>query len=359
MLKKIARLKYFCGLDIGVFGVKASLVKVQDEQNLDLLGVFETRSTGFKDASVSDLTELADCVSRAVNGVCQKFNVKVTSVHLGISSELITARRSSAVVPLIDSGSKIIGRGDVRKVDHQAKLLGTGLEEEIIHDFPQFYKVDDVNVAVNPVGLYGRKLESNLMLLLANSSRLRNIVKAVHQAGFEVSRVSLSSVAACEVAMDAALKNQGCALVDIGANMTSVLFFKNGMLGDVQSIPWGGQYLTQSLAERLSLAVDLAEDIKKGHAVASANAAQDTGEILIKREKDYLPIRREDVCAAVNWEVENLLTHLETVIQGSPLFHELNNGIVMVGGGFIAAGPDGTHRGKIEHACQYGGNQGA
>jgi cell division protein FtsA len=340
MFKKIARLKYFCGLDIGVFGVKAALLKVQDEQNLDLLGVYELRSTGFKDASVSDLTELADCISRAVNGLTQKYGIKIQAVSLGVSSELINVRRASAVMPLTDSGTKIIGRSDVRKVDHQAKLLGTGIEEEIIHDFPQFYKVDDANAAINPVGLYGRKLESNLLLLLANSSRLRNIIKAVHQAGFEVSKVSVSSVAACEVAMDEALKNQGCALIDIGADMTTVLFYKNGMLGDVQSIPWGGHYLTQSLAERLGLAMDLAEDIKKTHAAVAPNNAggESSGEILIKREKDYLPIRREAVCEAVNWEVENLLTHLETVIQGSPLFHDLNNGIVMAGGGSLLPG---------------------
>jgi len=331
------RVKYFCGLDLGVFGIKACLVKAQDEQNLDLLGVREARSTGFKDASVSDLTELAESVERLVNGLCRKSGVKAPVVHLGISGECLHVRRSSAVVPLVDSGTKVISRADVRKVDHQARLLGTGLDEEAVHYFPQFYKVDDANMAINAVGLYGRKLESNLLLVLANTNRLRNMIKAVHQAGFEVGRVSSSSFAASGVALTPQLKNQGCVLVDIGANMTSVLFFKNGILGDIQSIPWGGHYLTQGLAERLSLSMDLAEDIKKTHAVASANAVQ-SGEILVKREKDYLPIRREAVCEAVNWEVENLLTHLETVIKGSPLFHEINSGIVMVGGGSLLSG---------------------
>lgn len=359
MFKRVKRMKYFCGLDIGVHGIKASLIKVQDEKNLELLGVQETRSTGFRGASVTDLTELAECISRTVNSLSQKFGVKVQTVHLGISSELVTVRRSSAVIPLIDAGSKIIGRADIKKVDQQARLLGTGLEEEVIHSFPQFYKVDDSNVAVNALGLYGRKLESDLLLLLANSSRLRNVVKAVHQAGFEVSHVSLSSFAASEVAMDKALKNQGCVLVDIGANMTSALFFKGGMLGDIQSIPWGGHYLTQGLAERLSLAIDLAEDIKKTHAVASANAAKDgSGEILIKREKDYLPIRREAVCEAVNWEVENLLTHLETVIKGSPLFHELNSGVVMIGGGSLLPGLMERIEGRLNMPVTMGTTKG-
>ncbi len=338
MFKKVTKLKYFCGVDIGVSCVKAALVKVQDEKNLDLLGVAEIPSSGFKDASVSDLTELAECITRAVKTVASKNNVNISTIHLGMSAEYLTVRHSSAVVPLIDTGSKVISRADIKKVDNQARLLGTALEEEIVHDFPQSYKVDDVNVATNPLGLYGRKIESNLLLLLVNANRMRNLIKAVHQAGFEVSDVSLSSYAASLVSVEETLRNQGCVLVDIGSNTTTALFFKNGILGDIQSIPWGGNYLTQSLAERLGLAADLAEDIKKVHAVASANAAKEEGEILIKRERGFLPIRKEKVCEAVNWEVENLLTHLEAVIKGSPLFYEINSGVVMIGGGALMPG---------------------
>ncbi len=339
MLKRMVRTQYFCGLDLGAHMVKASLIRAQDDENLELLGVVEARTTGLKEASISDITELSECIARVISGVSQKTGVKVNAVELGLSADNLTTRRSSAIIPLIDSGTKVIAKSDLNRVDHQARLLGVGLDEEIIHAFPQFYKVDDVNVSLNPIGLYGRKIESDLLLLVCNSVRLRNLTKAVHQAGFEVNRVGFSSYAAAQVALDKDIKQQGCALVDMGANMTSVMFFKKGILGDLQFIPWGGHYVTQSIAERLSLTIDLAEDIKKSHAVASKpNGPQATGEILVKRENGYMPIRREAVCEAVNWEIENLLTHLETVIKGSHLYHELNKGIVIVGGGSLLPG---------------------
>jgi len=339
MFKKMAQVQYFCGLDLGTHTMKASIICARDENNLDLLGIFESRSTGFKEASISDITELADCIQRTVQGVMQKTGIKVHAVQLGVSGNFLATRRSSAIIPLIDSGTKVISKFDLRKVDNQAKLLGLSLEEEIIHDFPQWYKVDDVNTSINPAGLIGRKIESNLLLLTANSLRVRNLTKAVHQAGFEVNSVAFGGYAASDVAVDKADKEQGCALVDIGANITSVIFFKNGIVGDVQFIPWGGNYVTQSIAERLSLTVDLAEEIKKTHAVASkTNPNEMSGEILVKRDKGYIPIRRESVCEAVNWEIENFLTHLETVVKGSHLYHQLNKGIVMVGGGSLLPG---------------------
>jgi cell division protein FtsA len=319
--------------------MKASIVCAKDEDNLDLLGVFETRTTGFKEASISDITELAECIGSTVQGVMQKTGIKIHAVQLGISGSFLATRRSSAVIPLVDSGTKVISKFDLRKVGAQAKLLGVNLEEEVIHDFPQWYKIDDVNTSINPAGLIGRKIEASLLLLTANSLRVRNLTKAVHQAGFEVSSVAFSGYAASEAAVDKADKALGCALVDIGANITTVIFFKDGIVGDVQFIPWGGNYVTQSIAERLSLTVDLAEEIKKTHAVATQTGPTDvSGEILVKREKSYIPIRRESVCEAVNLEIENFLTHLETVVKGSHLYHQLNKGIVMVGGGSLLPG---------------------
>jgi cell division protein FtsA len=336
MFKKMAQLQYFCGLDLGTHTMKASIVRLTDEDNLDLLGVYETRATGFKEVSISDISELAECIQRTVQGVMQKTGIKIHAVQLGVSGSFLTTRRTSAVIPLIDSGTKVISKFDLRKVEQQAKMLGVNLDEEIIHDFPQWYKIDDINTSTNPAGLIGRKIETSLLLLTANSLRVRNLTKAVHQAGFEVNSVAFCGYAASDVAVDREDKALGCALVDIGANITSVIFFKNGLVGDVQFIPWGGNYVTQSIAERLSLTVDLAEEIKKTHAVA--NPKDVTGEILVKREKGYIPIRRESVCEAVNWEIENFLTHLETVIKGSHLYHQLNKGIVMVGGGSLLPG---------------------
>jgi cell division protein FtsA len=339
MFKKMAKPQYFCGLDLGTHTMKASIVCAKDENNLDLLGVFETPATGFKEASISDITELAECIGRTVQGVMTKTGIKIQAVQIGLSGSFLAVHRSSAVIPLVDSGTKVISKFDLRKVEAQAKLLGVNLEEEIIHDFPQWYKVDDINTSINPTGLIGRKIETSLLLLTANSLRVRNLTKAVHQAGFEVSSVALCGFAASDVAVDKADKEQGCALVDIGANITSVIFFKDGIVGDVQFIPWGGSYVTQSIAERLSLTVDLAEEIKKTHAVASrANPTDVSGEILVKREKGYIPILRASVCEAVNLEIENFLTLLETVVKGSHLYHQLNKGIVIVGGGSLLPG---------------------
>ena len=45
--------KFFCGLDIGAYSLKASLIRTQDHNNLELLGVHEVRTQGIKNSSES------------------------------------------------------------------------------------------------------------------------------------------------------------------------------------------------------------------------------------------------------------------------------------------------------------------
>ncbi|MDE2231524.1 MAG: cell division protein FtsA [Candidatus Omnitrophica bacterium] len=357
MFKRMAQAQYFCGLDLGTHTMKACIICAKDEENLDLMGVFETKAMGFKEASISDIAELADCIRRTMQGVMEKTGIRVHAVQLGISGSFLTARRSQAVIPLIDSGTKVVSAFDLRKANHQAELLGANLDEDIIHAFAQWYRVDDVNTSINPAGLVGRKIESSLLLLTANSLRIRNLTKAVHQAGFEVGSVVFGGYAAADVAVDKAEKMQGVALVDIGANITSVIFFKHGLIGDVQFIPWGGNTITRTIAERLSLTVDMAEEIKKTQGQAGRTVPSDvSGEVLVRREKGYMPIRREAVCEAVNWEIENFLTHLEAVVKGSNLYHQLNRGIVMVGGGSLLTGAIERIEERVNRPVRMGGS---
>ena len=45
------------------------------------------------------------------------------------------------------------------------------LEEEVLVDLVRQFRVDDVNVALDPVGLYGRKLEVESLLVVMSISR--------------------------------------------------------------------------------------------------------------------------------------------------------------------------------------------
>ncbi len=332
------REKHYCGLDIGAQKIKAGILKVQDATQMELIGIYEQKTAGFRDGAVSDLGELSDCIHATVHTLLQKTNLKLKEVQLGVSSELIDVREGGTTIPLVDRTNKIITQRDIKKVNDQARLLSLKMDEEILHDLPQQYLVDEVNKALNPGGLYGRKLGVQSLMIFANTNRIRNIVRAVHQAGYEVPNVFFTSYAAGEVALDDAERARGCVLIDIGARATSVLLFQDNILKRLKKIEIGGDAFTRRIAEQLSLPLDLAEEIKRSYAATLEAYHSSDEEILVKRDSAYKPVKGKDICAAIEPQIRELLENIQNVLREFGVVDDLEMGIVMIGGGSLLTG---------------------
>lgn len=337
MLRKIMTDRIYCGLDIGSQKIKAAVMKIKENKEVELLGAYENRTQGFKGLSVTDLNELAECINQILTELSNRLNIKIKDVELGVGAELVESRETQAVVPLADRASKIITQGDIKRVNHQARLLGLKMEEEILHELPQHYLVDDVNTALNPLGLYGTKLAVQSMLIVSNINRVRNIVHAVNHAGYDVSHLHLSPYAASEVVLSDQERIDGTVLVDIGSKATSILVYKDGVLKSLGKVILGGDNFTTAIASQLNLTFDLAEEIKKSYAGALSEDDQLKEEILVKREQNYTPIKREVIYQSIESEVIHLIEGLKNYLQPN-WTGKMNRGIVIVGGASLLTG---------------------
>lgn len=348
------RERYYCGLDIGSQRIKAGILKIKDIHTMELIGVYERKTEGLKNASVSDLGELSECIHGTVHTLMKKTGIKLKEVQLGVGGELVDIRESRAVIPLIDRGSKIITATDIKKVNRQAHLLGLNVEEEVLHDLPQYYLVDDVDVALNPHGLYGRRLGIHSFMIIVNVNRIRNMMRAVHQAGYDVAHVFFSSYAASEIALNDQERLEGCILIDIGSQSTRLLIFKEGHLKYFRKISSGGDACTHRIAQQLNLPFDLAEEIKKSYASVLSTEQDHAEEILVKRENAYVPIQRGSIYQAIEPEIESFLEGLQTVIHESGLSEHMNRGVVMIGGGSLLSGMMERISQRTSHAVRLG-----
>ena len=338
MFNKLITEKYYCGVDIGTQKIKAGILKIKDPTDMELIGAYEHKTRGFKDNAVSDLAEFSECIHHTIHELTKKAGVKFRQVQLGLGGAMIETRQTDTVISLIDRGNKVITRRDIKKLNNNARLLGVKIDEEILHDLPQYYKVDDVNFALNPAGLYGHKLGVYSLIIIVNGNRIRDIIKAVHQAGYDVANVFFSSYATSEVILCNMEKKDGCVLVDIGAQHTTVLIFLDGILRFLEKINIGGDNFTRHIADQINLPFDLAEEIKKSYAMASGFDEHKDEEILVKRENSYAPIKRGIICQAIKPEMEELIERIRTAVARSELKGRINNGMTITGGGSLLPG---------------------
>lgn len=344
-MKKIKRFlgeffgdKYYGGLDIGTQKIKACLSRVHDAESLDLLAVYELDTKGFKDNSVNDISDFSSAIGATLDALVKKTQVRFRDVSISVGGDLIETRVSRAVIPLAERGNKLITEHDVRDVRRQACLLGAKLDEEVLCDFARYFKVDDINIALNPIGLYGRKLEVEVMLVVSNVTRLRNISKAVKQAGYEVNNVFFGGQVLADTLMDKKKRNDGSIMIDVGAKTTQVLVFKEGLLKHYAQIAFGGEDITRRIADLLGVSRELAEDIKKSYARVSDVATSSEEEILIKKEKEFVPVRRAMLNDAVETEVQGLMIKVREAVELSGYADQLKGSVFMVGGCVLLPG---------------------
>lgn len=113
------------------------------------------------------------------------------------------------------------------------------------------------------------------LLIATPRSPVLAAVEAVERAGLQVARVDLSSFGALRAIADEHLVVQ--AVIDFGAQLTSIVIHNRGVPQLVRTLARGGQELTDLLAENLGLTNDEAEIIKCDTGLSDrGDAAADT-----------------------------------------------------------------------------------
>ncbi len=345
--------KMFCGLDVGEQTIKTCLLRVKKPDESELLGVVENHTKGFRYGAITNLGDFVECITVSLNQLAKQTSTKIKEVQFGLGADLLESRRSSAVIPLIDRGSRMINAQDLKGVNHQACLLGVKQEEEVVHDFPQSYKVDDANVQLNPLGAYGRKLEVDSFLLVTKTPACLPILQAVQKAGFQTANIFSSNYAASEVTCTPQMRQEGCAFVDLGGRFTNIFIFSDGILKVYEKISLGGEHLTRAIASTLNLPFDIAEELKKNYGAALTDDKENQEEVLVKNDIGYKPVKRELIYQAIEPEMSALMDQIANSIKG-PFYSQLKAGIHMVGGAASFSGLLERVEGALEMPVHMG-----
>ena len=327
------RNNYICALDLGSSKISAVVCRLKRRHITDVF--FDTQAVkGIKKGLVVDSIELVGAIDKLLKNLKAKSGINIKYIYANISGQDIIMRYSHAVIPLAERGNKVITLSDILKVNEQARILGSDLEEEIIHQVPMGYSVDSKNDILNPLGLYSHKLEVNLFLVCAKTSFIQTVTRIINQAGYEIKDLFFSGLATCEAIFNSYSRSPVSGMqvfCDLGADTTELLVFNNGILKNIEILSLGGDDLTWHIAEALKIPFDLAEDIKRSYGqVGEFSQIAGEKEILIKRESMYKPIQQKLISEIVTDKAQYVCRKLkEAVEKNAP--HEKIDSFTAVG----------------------------
>ena len=296
------------GLDLGTTKVCAVVAEQAAERPLRVIGMGQHPSEGMQRGAIVDAEKTVHAIGEAIRQAELMAGVEIDAVHAGISGEYIAGLNSTGMVAVGSEGGWI-GAQDRARVLSAAGVVKVPFDREVLHVLPQEFVVNGQRGILDPVGMYGVRLEASVHVVTSSVAAVRNICHSILRAGVDVRSVVLGPLASSYAVLSEDEQQMGVCLLDIGGGTTDVVVFVGGGLRHSGIIGLGGQNVTNDIGVGLRTTRTEAEQVK---------CAATSNEVVAY----IVGARMEEILALARKQVYDALPNVE-----------LSAGIVLTGGG--------------------------
>ena len=276
---------------------------------------------------VYNIDKTSACLTNIIQRLRKRLKSEISHVFVGVGGQSIRSIRNSSVKTLPED--TIISQEIVNELmDNNRSTQYPDLE--ILDAATQEFKVGTL-YQVDPVGIQSDKIEGNFLNIVCRKSFFRSLNKCFEKAGISIAEMYLSPIALAQSTLTEAEMRNGCLLIDLGADTTTVAVYFKNILRHLVVIPLGGNNITKDIAT-LQMEENEAEELKIKYAKAFIEPSEiDTDETLPIDGGRSVPAKvfNELVEARINEIIHNIWFG-----QVPPEYcDKLMGGIILTGGG--------------------------
>lgn len=329
------------GLDIGTGSVRVVIAELI-EGDLEIVGVGEAESRGLRKGVISKPDLTIDSIKRAVESAERMSGLQIHDVYVGLAGSHVKGENSHGMIA-IPGRHREITREDIRRVIDTACAITIPSGREVADVLPQEYTVDDQDGIDDPLGMLGSRLLVSVHIVTSPVAAKQNVTTSVTRAGYGVTDVYLSHLAAAEAVLTDEDREYGSAVVNIGSETTSVAIYQRGAVWHTAVLPIGGSHFTNDIAVGLRTPIPEAERIKREEGCAyrmllTQEEASDLIEVPSVGGRAPRAVSRQILCDILEPRAEEVLSHVQDEIRQAGFDRQLSSGIVLTGGGALLNG---------------------
>ena len=328
------------GLDVGTSKVRCVIGEPADDGRMDIIGVGEADSRGLRRGIVTGAEAVSEAIRKAVSEAERVSGVEVNSAAVNLSGEHFRGENKNGVVAVAGAGREI-SEDDIDRAIESASAMQLPQGWEIVNRLPQEFIIDGQDGITEPVGMTGARLESLVHIVISPSAGRQNLVKAVNRAGLDVETMVLEPLAAAESTLSADDKEYGCAIVNMGAELTSLMIFGRGAVQHTAVFPFGSMHFTKDIAVGLRVSIPEANKIKHDFGCVASFLMNDEEkqqiiEIMPVGRTESRALSKEILCDIMQPRAIELLQHVAHEVARTGA--QISSGVVLAGGGPLARG---------------------
>ena len=323
----MAAKEFIVAIELG----SSKMTGIAGQKNLDgsinVLAVVKEPSSSFiRKGVVYNIDKTAQCLTSIIKKLENQLKTGITQVYVGVGGQSIRGVKN---VVSKDLPTETIISQDMVIELMDANRNMTYQDQEILDAAVQEYKVGS-QFQLDPVGIQANRLEGHFLNILERKSFYRNLNKCFETAGINVAEMFLAPLALADSVLTETEKRSGCALVDIGADTTTVSVYSKNILRHLAVIPLGSNNITKDIAT-LQMEDSDAErmKLKYGSAYTDNNDIDNDLKYSIDSERQ---IESRKFIEIVEGRMEEIIENVWYQIP-SEYYDKLLGGIILTGGG--------------------------
>ncbi len=318
--------KNIVAFELGSSAIRAVIGQKKPDGSLQLTGYAkEVAAESVRKGVVNNIDKTIAAIASIRKHIEQKHKVFVTRIYVGVTGQSLhtvgssVSRQQEAKMPITE---------ELRDSIIDENRTSVYPNAEVLDVIPQEYRLG-THLTTEPVGVMSDRIEGCFKNIIARRSLRENISQCVAGAKLEVADYFISPVLLADYLLSDNEKRSGCALVDFGAETTTVVVYEKNILRHLVVIPLGGATITNDIAQVLHIEHSEAEQLKLAHGDAAPldAAAADDKEIAISNDRRVKASLLHDIVAARQQEIlANVWQHLRDYAD------RLISGIIFTGG---------------------------
>lgn len=334
--------RYIASVDLGTSKLAVCVARIQD-QNVEVIYYKESPSLGIRYSYVLIPGKVKEEVRKAISEAQQALRIKIQQVIVGLPRWYVRQETASASMTRPEPDD-LIQESEIKALKSMA-LESYPLEDstkEVIYGAvaQSFSTEDSINEPENDiVGMAAETLEGNFKVFIGSRRYSSNIDSVFNDLGIAIAKKYFTPGITAKAVLKSEQMENGVALIDIGAGVSSVTIFKDKIMRFYAAIPFGGNSVTNDIKSECNFSFELAENIKKAYGACMPNKLSSLGEksiqivdedgnttaqVSVKYISEIITARMKEIIEALLFRIQE---------SGFASEEDLRAGVVVTGGG--------------------------
>ena len=334
--------RYIASVDLGTSKLAVCVARIQG-QNVEVVYYKESPSLGISYSYVLNPGKVKSVLKTAISEAQQALRINIQQVVVGLPRWYVRQETASASIKRPDPDD-LIQESEIKELKSMA-LESYPLEDstkEVIYGAvaQSFSTEDSISEPENDiVGMAADTLEGNFKVFIGNRRYSSNIDNVFNDIRIAIAKKYFTPGITARAVLKSEQMENGVALIDIGAGVSSVTIFKDKIMRFYAAIPFGGNSVTNDIKSECNFSFELAENIKKAYGACMPNKLSSLGEktiqivdedgnataqVSVKYISEIITARMKEIIEALLFKIQESGYASEDILRA---------GVVVTGGG--------------------------